>query len=286
MENKKLKDLAVRTASALLFGAVFIGALVWSKWSAGATLAIVMLGGLVEFYRLCRKRGYEPMYSVGVATSVALFVLAFTVLAQWGSPATDTSARVVLGVILYTMLIVPTAFVCELWRKSETPIANIATTIMGVVYVALPMAMLLFIPQLLVGKWSAWALLAFISIIWVNDIFAYLFGVSFGKHRLCERISPKKSWEGFFGGLTGAVGVALLFGHLFGGNLLVWGGLGAVTALAGVAGDLVESMMKREADVKDSGKMMPGHGGFLDRFDALLLAVPFAFFYLLVISLS
>ena len=286
MENKKLKDLAVRTASALLFGAVFIGALVWSKWSAGAALAIVMLGGLVEFYRLCRKRGYEPMYSVGVATSVALFVLAFTVLAQWGSPATDTSARVVLGVILYTMLIVPTAFVCELWRKSETPIANIATTIMGVVYVALPMAMLLFVPQLLVGKWSAWALLAFISIIWVNDIFAYLFGVSFGKHRLCERISPKKSWEGFFGGLAGAVGVALLFGHLFGGNLLVWGGLGAVTALAGVAGDLVESMMKREADVKDSGKMMPGHGGFLDRFDALLLAVPFAFFYLLVISLS
>ena len=286
MENKKLKDLAVRTASALLFGAVFIGALVWSKWSAGAALAIVMLGGLVEFYRLCRKRGYEPMYSVGVATSVALFVLAFTVLAQWGSPATDTSARVVFGVILYTMLIVPTAFVCELWRKSETPIANIATTIMGVVYVALPMAMLLFVPQLLVGKWSAWALLAFISIIWVNDIFAYLFGVSFGKHRLCERISPKKSWEGFFGGLAGAVGVALLFGHLFGGNLLVWGGLGAVTALAGVAGDLVESMMKREADVKDSGKMMPGHGGFLDRFDALLLAVPFAFFYLLVISLS
>lgn len=286
MENKKLKDLAVRTASATLFGALFIGALVWSKWSAGAILAVIMLGGLVEFYRLCRKRGYEPMYSVGVATAVALFGLAFTVLAQWGTPATDTTARIVLGTILYTMLIIPTAFVCELWRKSATPIANIATTVMGVVYVALPMAMLLFIPQLLVGKWSAWALLAFISIIWVNDIFAYLFGVSFGKHRLCERISPKKSWEGFVGGLAGAIGAALLFGHLFGGNLIVWGGLGAVTALAGVAGDLVESMMKREADVKDSGKMMPGHGGFLDRFDALLLAVPFAFFYLLVISLS
>ena len=286
MENKKLKDLAVRTASATLFGALFIGALVWSKWSAGAILAVIMLGGLVEFYRLCRKRGYEPMYSVGVATAVALFGLAFTVLAQWGTPATDTTARIVLGTILYTMLIIPTAFVCELWRKSATPIANIATTVMGVVYVALPVAMLLFIPQLLVGKWSAWALLAFISIIWVNDIFAYLFGVSFGKHRLCERISPKKSWEGFVGGLAGAIGAALLFGHLFGGNLIVWGGLGAVTALAGVAGDLVESMMKREADVKDSGKMMPGHGGFLDRFDALLLAVPFAFFYLLVISLS
>ena len=129
-------------------------------------------------------------------------------------------------------------------------------------------------------------MLAFISIIWVNDVFAYLVGVTIGKHRLCERISPKKSWEGFFGGLVGAVGVSVLFGHLFGGNLLVWGGLGLVMTLSGVAGDLVESLMKREADVKDSGKMMPGHGGFLDRFDALLLAVPFALFYLIVISFS
>ena len=183
------------------------------------------------------------------------------------------------------MLIVPTTFVCELWRKSQTPIANIATTFMGVIYVALPMAVLPFIPQLLVGKWSAWAMLAFVSIIWANDVFAYLVGVTCGKHRLCERISPKKSWEGFFGGLVGAVGLAVLFGHLFGGNLLVWGGLGLVTALAGVAGDLVESMMKREVDVKDSGKIMPGHGGILDRFDALFIAVPFAFVYLIVTSL-
>ena len=157
---------------------------------------------------------------------------------------------------------------------------------MGVIYVALPMAAVLFIPQMLVGKWSAWAMLAFISIIWVNDVFAYLVGVTLGKHRLCERISPKKSWEGFFGGLIGAVGAAVLFGHLFEGNLLVWGGLGLVTALAGVAGDLVESLFKREADVKDSGAIMPGHGGFLDRFDALLVAAPFALLYLILTSLS
>jgi len=240
----------------------------------------------VEFYRLCRKKGVEPMSSVGVATSLAIFGLAFAVFLQWGTPATDLTGRIVLGALLYVMLIVPTAFVCELWRKSPTPIANIATTFMGIIYVALPMAMVLFIPQLLVGKWSGLAMLAFIGIIWVNDIFAYLVGVTLGKHRLCERISPKKSWEGFFGGLIGAVGAAVLFGYLFGGNLLIWGGLGLVTALAGVAGDLVESLMKREVDVKDSGKMMPGHGGFLDRFDALYLAVPFALFYLIVTSFS
>lgn len=284
--SDKLKNLMVRTLSGAVLLLVVVGALFWSKWSAGALFAVIMLGGLVEFYRLCRKRGVEPMYSVGVATSVALFALAFAVFLQWGTPATDNTARIVLGALLYVMLIVPTTFVCELWRKSPTPIANIATTFMGIIYVALPMAGMLFIPQLLVGAWSAWAMLAFISIIWINDVFAYLVGVTLGKHRLCERISPKKSWEGFFGGLIGAVGAAVLLGYLFDGNLFVWGGLGLVTALAGVAGDLVESLMKREADVKDSGSMMPGHGGFLDRFDALLLAVPFALFYLIVISFS
>ena len=286
MENKKLKELAVRTVSGVVMLLLFVGALVWSKWSAGALFAVILLGGLLEFYRLCRKNGVQPMSSVGVATSIAIFGLAFAVFLQWGSPATETTARIVLGALLYTLLIVPTTFVCELWRKSVTPIANIATTFMGVLYVALPMAMVLFIPQMLVGKWSAWAMLAFVSIIWINDVCAYLVGVSIGKHRLCERISPKKSWEGFFGGLVGAVGFAVLFGHLLGGNLLIWGGLGLVVALAGVAGDLVESLMKREVDVKDSGTMMPGHGGFLDRFDALFIATPFALFYLIVTSLS
>ena len=285
MENKKLKDLVVRTVSGVVMLLLFIGALLWSKWSAGALFALIMVGGVVEFYNLCRKKDVEPMYSVGIATSVALFALAFTVFKQWGTPATDQTARLVLGALLYTMLIVPTTFVCELWRKSPTPIANIATTFMGVIYVALPMSMLLFLPQMLVGKWSAWTMMAFVSIIWVNDICAYLVGVTMGKHRLCERISPKKSWEGFFGGLLGAVGFAILFGHLLGGNLYIWGGLGLVVALAGVAGDLVESLMKREVGVKDSGKMMPGHGGFLDRFDALFLAVPFAVIYLILVGM-
>ncbi len=284
--TKKLKDLLVRTVSALVFVLLIVGALWWSKWSTGVLFAVVLLGSLIEFYRLCRKTGAEPMYSVGIATSVAIFAVAFAIFKQWGAPVTDTTSRIVLGALLYAMLIVPTAFVCELWRKSPTPIANIATTFMGIIYVAVPMSMLLFVPQLLVGKWSALAMLAFMAIIWLNDVFAYLVGVTLGKHRLCERISPKKSWEGFVGGLVGAVGSAVLFGHILGGDLLIWGGLGLVTALAGVAGDLVESLIKREADVKDSGQMMPGHGGFLDRFDALLIATPFAVFYLIVTSLS
>jgi phosphatidate cytidylyltransferase len=128
-------------------------------------------------------------------------------------------------------------------------------------------------------------MMSYIVVIWANDVFAYLVGVVIGKHRLCERISPKKSWEGFFGGVVGAIGVAVLFGYLFEGNLWVWGGLGLVTALTGVAGDLAESMLKREADVKDSGAMMPGHGGFLDRFDAMLISAPFVFVYLCIVRM-
>ena len=285
MDNKKLKDLTVRTVSGLVLLFVVVGALVWSRWSAAALFAVVMLGGLIEFYRLCQKKGVAPMYGIGIATSLAAFGLAFAIFYNdGGASLAPAILRIASGALLYVMFMIPITFVCELWRKSATPIANIATTFMGIIYVALPMAVILYIPQLLVGEWNAWAMLAFISIIWINDIFAYLVGVSIGKHRLCERISPKKSWEGFFGGLVGAVGAAVLFGYLFGGNLYVWGGLGLVTALAGVAGDLVESLMKREVDVKDSGKMMPGHGGFLDRFDALYIAVPFVAIYLLLVG--
>ena len=283
MENKRLKDLVVRTISGAVLLLVVVGALMWSKWSVGALFATIMIGGLVEFYRLCEKGGARPMRSIGLASAVALFGMAFTVFLHWGA-ITDITGKVFLALLLYFMLLVPSTFVCELWRKHPTPMVNIASTIMGVVYLALPMALVLFIPQLLVGKWSAWALLSVIAIIWVNDISAYLVGVTFGKHRLCERISPKKSWEGFFGGLIGAVAVAVLFGHLAGGSLLVWGGLGLVASLSGVAGDLVESLFKREVDVKDSGKMMPGHGGFLDRFDALYIAVPYVFVYLLLVG--
>ena len=288
MGKKKFQDLLVRSLSGAVMLLIVIGALWWSKWSAGALFAVLMFGGLFEFYRLCQKRGIAPMYILGIALSIALFVPAFVIFLLW-EPTAETSTifetcRVASRVPVMLVAILPLIFIVELWRKKSTSIANIATTIMGVAYVALPMTLIFFIPRYLGNEWNPWAILAFISIIWVNDVFAYLVGVMFGKHRLCERISPKKSWEGFFGGLAGAVGVSVLFGHLLDGDILVWGGLGLVTALAGVAGDLVESMMKREADVKDSGNIMPGHGGFLDRFDALYMAVPFAFVYLVAIS--
>lgn len=285
MDKEKLKNLAIRTVSGIVLLLVVVGALVLSKWSVGVLFAAFMVGGLAEFYELCQKRGYKPMCWVGFSTSIALFVGSFLVFMSDNETPSDTAILIAAMCLLYIVVMIPTTLVLELWHKSATPIENMATTYMSVIYIAFPMTVIFYIPVALVGDWNAWAMLAFMAIIWANDVFAYLVGVSIGKHRMCERISPKKSWEGFFGGLVGAIGIAILFGYLFEGNLYIWGGLGLVTALAGVAGDLVESMMKREVDVKDSGKMMPGHGGFLDRFDALFMAVPFVIVYLFIASL-
>lgn len=160
---------------------------------------------------------------------------------------------------------------------------NIASTLLGVVYVALPMSLMLFIPLMLSGGvWYGWYFLFYLFIVWGNDVFAYLVGITLGRHRLCERISPKKSWEGFFGGIAGAMGVGALGAWLLDGSYALWLGLAAVVAISSVFGDLAESMFKREAGIKDSGNFIPGHGGMLDRFDALLLSSFFAFAYLAI----
>lgn len=281
--TNKMKNLMTRTASGVVLALCFFGAILWSKWSFGALLLVVMVGALVEFYGLCQKCGYRPLRALGVISAIAIFALGFTVFVKYGSVADYATGRVVLGAILYLLLAIPAVFICELWHRSETPIANVATTLGGVVYVALPMSLLLFVPLMLGGgEWNPLMALAYIVILWSNDVFAYLFGITLGRHRMCERISPKKSWEGFIGGVVASVGAGALLGWWLGGDVLVWCGLAAVVSITGVAGDFVESLFKRSADVKDSGAIMPGHGGFLDRFDAFLLSAPYAFVYLLI----
>ena len=134
-------------------------------------------------------------------------------------------------------------------------------------------------------EWCPARVLSIIFIVWINDIFASLGGCSIGKHTMCPSISPKKSWEGFFGGVLFAVGFAMAAGYMMESNIYLWGGLGAVVALAGVVGDLLESKIKRECGVKDSGNLIPGHGGMLDRFDALLVAAPVAYLYMIILGL-
>lgn len=281
----KMKNLMVRTLSGLVLVAVFVGAVLGSQWSFGALLLLILVGGQTEFYKLARETGLSPQRWMGLAVGVLLFALNFIVFRQFSRSVTDEAGGAVLYLLLYIGLLLPTLFVCELFRRSATPLANLGATLLGVLYVAVPLSLLLYVPVLAGdGVWRPETVLCYIFIIWVNDVFAYLVGMTFGRHRLCERLSPKKSWEGFFGGLAGAVATGLAAAYALDTNYWVWGGLALVASLSGVAGDLVESMFKREAGVKDSGQVIPGHGGVLDRFDALLLSAPYVFLYLLLVG--
>ena len=281
----KMKNLMVRTLSGLVLVAVFVGAVLGSQWSFGALLLLILVGGQTEFYKLARETGLSPQRWMGLAVGVLLFALNFIVFRQFSRSVTDEAGGAVLYLLLYIGLLLPTLFVCELFRRSATPLANLGATLLGVLYVAVPLSLLLYVPVLAGdGVWRPETVLCYIFIIWANDVFAYLVGMTFGRHRLCERLSPKKSWEGFFGGLAGAVTTGLAAAYALDANYWVWGGLALVASLSGVAGDLVESMFKREAGVKDSGQVIPGHGGVLDRFDALLLSAPFVFLYLLLVG--
>ncbi len=176
----------------------------------------------------------------------------------------------------------------------------------GVVYILLCMAAMWYFPVMGGGMsggarlWSDWAGLsgewpagwdmriapAFMVVVWANDVFAYLVGVAIGRHKMAPRISPHKSWEGFAGGIVGATVTSAVVGRWWvGGPVWLWALFGVVVALAAVGGDLAESRVKRAAGVKDSGRLLPGHGGLLDRFDATLGAVPVAFLFLLITHL-
>ena len=279
------KNLMTRTLSGAVLAVVFFGAIYCSQWSFGVLMLAMVIGCQREFYRMCRAAGSEPQQFAGTVLGAALAVMAFVIFMQFGSQSAVDAVvgKTVYALGLYMLLLVPTVFICEMVRNRPTPIANVAATFAGVMYVAVPISLLFFVPLLLGGgEWNPWMMLAYVVIVWSNDIFAYLVGCAIGRHRMCERISPKKSWEGFFGGVAGAIGIGVLAGWLLGGDLLLWGGLAAVIAVTGVAGDFVESMFKRSVDMKDSGSMLPGHGGWLDRFDAMLISAPFVFVYLLV----
>lgn len=194
----------------------------------------------------------------------------------------------------YYLILIPVALiimVTELFRKQEKPFNSIAHTFFAVIYIAVPFSIfpfsafsrtgissLLAHPQIV---FSPGIVVGFLLLLWANDTGAYITGISIGKHRLMERISPKKSWEGFIGGLVISVLVAwLLSGRLGLVGTLEWITISVIISIAGTLGDLFESMLKRSMGVKDSGSILPGHGGFLDRFDSALFSFPLVYLFI------
>ena len=181
--------------------------------------------------------------------------------------------------------------IVELYRKTEKPFDSLAHTFFPVIYSAVPFSMFPFSafshtglePLLKNGNmiFSPGIVVGFFILLWINDSGAYLAGVSFGKHHLMERISPKKSWEGFAGGFILTIVAAwFLSGWMGVVDRKGWIMISVIISVMGTYGDLVESMLKRSTGVKDSGNIMPGHGGFLDRFDSTIISFPMVFLYI------
>ena len=290
--SDKLKNFIVRTLSGAVLLLVILGAM-WVGYYGYLTLLLfITVAGTWEFYSLAKAKGYEPQRSLGVAMATLFYVAAAMIsimavdgVKQFADNDTITLLVAILAIVI--ILFVAVVFVAEIFRNRTTPIANISTTIAGVGYVALPMALMTVMPMLIGGNgdWRAIYFLFYLFLVWGNDIFAYLAGVTMGRHKMCERLSPKKSWEGFVGGVLGLLAVGAVGAAVLDKSYVVWMGLALIVSLSSVVGDLVESMFKRDAGVKDSGNIIPGHGGILDRFDAFIISVPFAFVYILIVAI-
>ncbi|KAA3440255.1 phosphatidate cytidylyltransferase [Rufibacter hautae] len=264
-EKKQLNNLQLRVLAGVIGGAVFIGAIYFHEWTFFLLFLVLTVLGLLEFYRLLANRGFQPNKAIGAMLGVGLYVLGF--LVERGDLASDW-----LFLLPPVMLL---ALVAELYRKKEQPFTNVALTLVGVFYIAAPFT-LLHVLAFLPDRYSWQIILGVMFLIWSSDTGAYAAGKTLGKNKLFPRISPGKTWEGWVGGVLLSLGVAWILSLYFQDLELVhWLGVAVLVSVFGVLGDLVESMLKRSLDVKDSGTLIPGHGGILDRFDSLILVVPF-----------
>jgi phosphatidate cytidylyltransferase len=269
-----LKEIHKRSISGLLFAVVLLGAILLGPWSFALLFGLFSIFILREFYKLSKVGGISPQRNLGLVTGAIIFI--FTFLHARGIITVN-----LFGVCLSSLFIVPAY---ELFRSKKNSVENIAITIFGVLYIIYPFSLLNFFvyPDLpLNNRYDPTLLIYLFILIWVYDSGAYLFGVTFGKHRLFERISPKKSWEGFFGGWFLTLVFAVALHHFFPGfDMVFMLSIASIIAITGTFGDLVESMIKRNLGLKDSGKFLPGHGGLLDRFDSILFASPFVYLYI------
>ena len=272
-----MKDLIIRTVYGLVFALLVAGSILIDKWLLAILLIFVVAFGTDEMIRLRinAKPGLRDSFLM-----ISIPVLLFSVIAAVALQLLPVKFLTLALIIL----LFPFLHALFSQQYSFTDLAGMYWP--AFFLVSLPSGLMLFFyNDAVLGEMAgAYLLLSVIIMVWLNDIFAYLVGIKFGKHRLFERISPKKSWEGSIGGLVFTLISALIFSELTG---LIPAAKAAAIAvlvvLSGSLGDLIESMIKRQAGVKDSGKIIPGHGGILDRFDATFYAVPFVFVYLILI---
>lgn len=266
-----MKTFWIRTASATVYALLFLGSIysgrlvgdMWGHIILAAFALFVAEGCTFEYFRIAEKQGSHPNKPLGYFWTLLMVVVgAFPGLVNGG----------VLALVMLSMVV---TLGVQLWRKTEQPFADVLHTLLPMFYCALPLSLMPYLHNMMN------VLVMCIIMVWVNDSFAYMGGSLIGRHKMWPRHSPGKTWEGTAVGVAAAVATGLLVGPLFQTALqwYDWLVLALVCSIIGTLGDLTESMLKRSVGLKDSGNIMPGHGGFLDRFDSLLFILPVVFVY-------
>ena len=271
-----MNNLQKRSLTGIVFVAVLLGGTIFHPVSFFLVFGALLFFTQLEFYRLIEKAGFSPQKKVGLTLGILLFA---------------TCAAIVNGFIpaQLCLLFIPMLiflFLFEVLRNQNGALQNSALTLLGFVYIAIPFSLLNFIvfPGFPTNTaFHPWILAGVFFVVWMYDSTAYLFGTKFGKHKMCKTISPKKSWEGFIAGTVFAIVMGILNAVILQSlSMLSWMIIALLAVVFGTFGDIFESKIKRELNIKDSGNILPGHGGFLDRFDSLLFAIPVVFIWLIL----
>lgn len=260
-----MNNILVRSLTGAVFITLVLFPLFWTDISKAIMFAFFMSLGIIEFFKFFKS---SPMISVRWELGLTYSIILFGIIVMIALGQLPIAMFVALFPLLFIM------FISELWRKKENPILNLGVYALGILYIVLPFILM---ATFAISDTNDFPLLAgMFLLIWMNDTFAFLSGKFFGKTKLFERISPKKTWEGTIGGIVFTILAGIAINFLFDkDHLLFWIVSAMIIAPCSILGDLLESLFKRNMDIKDSGNILPGHGGILDRFDATLFTVPF-----------
>ena len=274
-----MNNTVTRTLSGICFLAIVIGGLLLNKYLFAALITFMMVTMLYEFYRMTMGELFPRTRALAITLGCCSFLSLFFVMAF----------RLDIRLVGFSAILLLVLMVSTLMVKDKGEFKLFAFLYTGLMYIAVPLTLSNFVVFDQAGQFNGRPMLAFFIIIWASDVGAYCIGMLLGKYskKLFPSVSPKKTWAGFWGGLFFAV---------LAGLILVWTGLwtypwyhavilSIIMHVAGVFGDLFESQWKRVCDIKDSGNIIPGHGGMMDRFDSALFAIPAGVIYLVIIGL-
>lgn len=277
LQRSEMSSFVTRSITGIVVVITITASVLASRYSFILLLYVIHLFALIEFYKLIAKGQFYPHVKEGLFLSTVLF----------GGMAPLLTHQADVRILFINVISVAVICISELYKNPSGSFQNLALTFFGLFYITLPVIFFECIAFLPFEEeaYQSKIILGYFILLWTSDSGAYAVGSLLGKHKLFERVSPKKTWEGSIGGGLLTLGVGYVI-SLWSITLTVydWMVISLIIVVMGTYGDLFKSLLKRSANVKDSGNLLPGHGGFLDRFDSLIGSAPFVFGYLSVVK--